>query len=132
MLDDSEDKHFSLKKIEERENNSKKLKGKKRKAETQSGADDFKIDVNDERFAALYTSHHFNIDPTDPRYKPTKATKELIEEKLRRRELEEVVRLYLCLRCSNRLTLHYFSADRKITETGGKWQAEECGIKCIG
>ncbi|KAL0266630.1 UNVERIFIED_CONTAM: hypothetical protein PYX00_009121 [Menopon gallinae] len=92
MLDDNQDKHFSLKKIEESENTSKKKfkKGKKRKAEPEVPVDDFKIDVNDERFSALYTSHHFNIDPTDPQYKPTKATKELIEEKLRRRrEMDE-------------------------------------------
>lgn len=85
-----ENKHFSLKKIEESEKACKKLKkGKRRKGEEINDfKDDFKIDVNDERFSALFTSHHFHIDPADPQFRATKATKELIHEKLKRRKEE--------------------------------------------
>lgn len=96
MFDNETDKHFNLKTIKENESTSnKKLKKKKKRKmpETSVLTDDFKIDVKDERFSALYTSHHFNIDPADPQFKATQATKELIQEKLRRREQSEVSKL---------------------------------------
>ena len=77
-----------MKKIEESEKRKKNKKGKKRKGVDDDYCDNFKIDVNDERFSALYTSHHFNIDPADPQFKATKATNELIKEKLKRRDME--------------------------------------------
>lgn len=41
--------------------------------------------MDDKRFSALFTSHHFNIDPTDPHYKKTKSMDKLVQEKLKRR-----------------------------------------------
>lgn len=52
-------------------------------------SDEFQVNVNDERFSALFTSHHYNIDPTDPHYKKTKAMETLIQEKLKRRNNSE-------------------------------------------
>lgn len=49
----------------------------------------FQVDVKDERFSALYTSHHFNIDPADPQFRKTKGTEALMVEKLNRRQEEE-------------------------------------------
>ncbi|CAI5522566.1 unnamed protein product, partial [Closterium sp. Naga37s-1] len=43
------------------------------------------VDVNDPRFAALFTSPHFAIDPTDPRFLKSSAPQRLIAEKQRRR-----------------------------------------------
>jgi hypothetical protein len=41
--------------------------------------DDFEIDAQDPRFAALHESHHFAIDPTNPHFKKTKAMNKLME-----------------------------------------------------
>lgn len=49
---------------------------------------DFEIDLEDQRFSAIYNSHHFNIDPTDPNFKKTKNMDKLIQAKLKRRPTE--------------------------------------------
>lgn len=94
LLDDDDNKaHFSLKKIQERENETKtskkrrkKLKNKKDKEEDKKVVeDDFKINTSDNRFSAIYSSHLFNIDPTDSHYRKTKAMETLIQEKLKRK-----------------------------------------------
>lgn len=94
MIDDDDDDkaHFSLKKIQERENESKtskkrrkKLKGKKDADKKPIVEDNFNMNVNDSRFAAVYSSHLFNIDPTDAHYRKTKAMESLVHEKLKRK-----------------------------------------------
>lgn len=45
----------------------------------------FKVNVEDKRFSAIFTSHHYNIEPTDPHYKKTKGMDTLIQEKMKRR-----------------------------------------------
>lgn len=44
------------------------------------------VDVKDPRFQAMFTSHLFNLDPSHPGYKNTKATHSILMEKQRRRE----------------------------------------------
>ena len=44
------------------------------------------VDVADDRFAGLFDSHKFALDPTDPRYKETKAAEFIAEERARRRD----------------------------------------------
>ncbi|XP_018319855.1 ESF1 homolog [Agrilus planipennis] len=89
LLDEDDDKkHFSLKKIQEADetlNRKRKNKSKKSESENLEKEDNFQINVNDERFSALYSSHHFNLDPTDPHFKRTKGMELLVEEKLKRR-----------------------------------------------
>lgn len=46
------------------------------------------MDVKDPRFQAMFTSHLFNLDPSHPSYKKTKATQSILAEKQRRREDE--------------------------------------------
>lgn len=46
----------------------------------------FQINVEDFRFDAMYSSHLYNIDPSAPEFKKTKAMESLIEEKQRRRK----------------------------------------------
>lgn len=53
--------------------------------EQKQALQDFEINVNDDRFSALYNSHLFNIDPSDPNFKKTKNMEKLIQEKLKRR-----------------------------------------------
>ncbi|KAJ2617386.1 pre-rRNA-processing protein esf1 [Coemansia sp. RSA 1365] len=78
LLDGAESnrKHFDLKEIVKAE----KSKGRKK----QTIEDDFKLDVNDPRFGALYDSHNFAIDPNNPNFKKTKAMKELLSESRKR------------------------------------------------
>lgn len=98
MLDDDDDgkAHFSLKKIQETENESKTKKkrkkqlNKKKSADQKPMDDDFEINVTDERFAAVFDSHLFNIDPTDSHFKKTKNMEKLIHEKLKRKPAETV------------------------------------------
>ena len=50
----------------------------------------FQIPTNDPRFASrLFENHEYAIDPTNPRYKETKAMKELMEEGRRRKGKKE-------------------------------------------
>ena len=89
LLNEDEDKsHFSLKKIQKQEEVSLKKKRKKKDVEGDK-ADDFQINVDDDRFSALYTSHLYNIDPTSPHYKKTKGIETLINEKIKRRKDED-------------------------------------------
>lgn len=90
LMDETESenkKHFNMKKIEANTDLSKsKRKRLKKKQNLQEiEKDDFEVNVKDTRFAALYTSHYFNIDPADPHYRKTKGTEALIQEKLKRR-----------------------------------------------
>ncbi|XP_061478568.1 ESF1 homolog isoform X2 [Rhineura floridana] len=87
VMDDEEDerRHFNYDKIVEQQNLSKKKKKllmKKKELLT----DDFQVNVADARFQAMYTSHLFNLDPSDPNFKKTKAVEKILEEKARRRE----------------------------------------------
>lgn len=47
------------------------------------------VDVQDPRFQAMFTSHLYNLDPSDPAFKKTKATQSILEEKQRRREQKQ-------------------------------------------
>lgn len=95
MLDDEDDHraHFSLKKIQERENESKTSKRRRKKQKQNKSNedkkaldDDFQINATDNRFSAIYSSHLYNIDPTDSHYRKTKAMDTLIQEKLKRKQ----------------------------------------------
>ncbi|KAM8878110.1 ESF1 homolog isoform 2-T2 [Spinachia spinachia] len=88
--DEAKHKHFNYDKIVEQQNLSKSKKKKllKKSAEPLEG-DDFQVDVRDPRFQAMFTSHLFNLDPSHPSYKKTKATESIQAEKHRRRGEEE-------------------------------------------
>lgn len=68
VMDDEKEvhKHFDLKEIIQ--NEKRKNKKKKIKKDSIQDDDDFEINVNDSRFAALHESHHFAIDPSNPQY----------------------------------------------------------------
>lgn len=90
LMDENEDnkQHFNMKKIEENATMTKskqKRLSKKKNTQDQIIKDNFEVNVQDSRFNALFTSHHFNIDPADPHYRKTKGTETLIKEKLKRR-----------------------------------------------
>lgn len=90
LMDQDEDgkKHFNMKQIEENATMSKskrKRLNKKKNVQEETKEDDFEVNVKDPRFTALFTSHHFNIDPADSHYRKTKGTEALVNEKLKRR-----------------------------------------------
>lgn len=82
-------RHFNLKNLVEEESSKKKKKKKmkKRAAEKEEPEDDFKVNVTDPRFEALYTSHMYNIDPSAPEYKKTKGMKDISDAKQKFRKL---------------------------------------------
>ncbi len=47
------------------------------------------INVDDPRFAAIYDNPEFNIDPSAPEYKATKAMDILAKEKIKRRQISD-------------------------------------------
>ncbi|XP_057329046.1 ESF1 homolog [Microplitis mediator] len=92
LLDKEDEKlknHFDMNKIEENEASSKSKKKRLRKKKTEVNKnncqDNFTVNVDDPRFVAIYSSHDYNIDPTDPHYRKTKGTEALVKEKLKRR-----------------------------------------------
>ncbi|XP_017571978.2 ESF1 homolog [Pygocentrus nattereri] len=91
MEDDDEQMHhhFNYDKIVEQQNLSKKKQKKLLKTNTLLEEDNFQVDVQDPRFQAMFTSHLYNLDPSDPAYKKTKATQSIVEEKQRRREEQQ-------------------------------------------
>lgn len=90
VMDEEEDgkKHFNYDKIVEHQNLSKKKK-KQLMKKKELLEDDFEVNVTDARFQAMYTSHLFNLDPSDPNFKKTKAMEKILEEKARQREQKE-------------------------------------------
>lgn len=92
MVDDKETemRHFDMDEIEKAEKKARKKDKKHRKdkgdGRVQLMADNFDVDTQDPRFAKLYESHEFAIDPTDPKFKDTKGMKKLLEEGRNRRK----------------------------------------------
>ncbi|RAR13978.1 pre-rrna-processing protein esf1 [Stemphylium lycopersici] len=83
--DDSKVRHFDMNEILKSEK-AKKKKGKKAKKNAPIVEDGFKLDTTDPRFAKLYESHEFAIDPTNPRFKETEGMKALLEEGRKKRK----------------------------------------------
>lgn len=74
---------FDMRDVMKREKAEKKKskKGKKKAAELEGAQEDFEINVNDPRFAALHESHHFAIDPNNPQFKKTKSMQKLMNSR---------------------------------------------------
>lgn len=82
--DDSKMRHFNMNEIVKSE--KAKKKGKKAKKNAPIIEDNFQVDTTDPRFAKLYESHEFAIDPTNPRFKETSAMRALLEEGRKKRK----------------------------------------------
>ena len=84
IMDDSKDqKHFDYKDIV---SNSKSDKKRRRTVleKEQKTADPFKVDLNDQRFSAIFHNPEFNVDPSSLHFKKTKSMEDIVEEKQRR------------------------------------------------
>lgn len=86
-------RHFDMREIRKAEKEkASKYKKKNKKMDKKAGddattqhEDDFKMDTQDPRFARLFASHEFAIDPTNPRFSKTEGMKKLMEEGRRKR-----------------------------------------------
>ena len=97
MVDDKnsskEMQHFDINEIAKAEKTLSKKKSKKKLTEREKEAlaakerDQFKIDVEDERFRDIFERPEFAIDPSHPKYKGTEGMKELLEEGRRKRKV---------------------------------------------
>ncbi|KAK5991323.1 Pre-rRNA-processing protein ESF1 [Cladobotryum mycophilum] len=79
--------HFDMNDIIRAE--KQKSKKKKHQKDLKSGnlQEDFEMDVKDERFKAVFDSHEFAIDPSNPRFKGTEGMKKLLEEGRKKRKM---------------------------------------------
>ncbi|KAJ5533214.1 hypothetical protein N7494_009766 [Penicillium frequentans] len=93
MVDDKKAtiKHFDMTEIEKAEKQARrKGKGKgKGKSKQAVVEDDFNVDTQDPRFARVFESHEFAIDPTNPRFKATSGMKALLDEGRKRRHARD-------------------------------------------
>jgi hypothetical protein len=96
LLDDNsaaenEQNHFDINEIAraEKRNRRKGKKGQEKESKRGGLQEDFEINVNDPRFAAVYQSHEFAIDRSHPRFKETAAMKKVLDEGRKRRNVED-------------------------------------------
>jgi hypothetical protein len=96
MAEDKADnvRHFDMREIEKAEKEARR-KGKSKKPKKKTGEGDavqdgFQIDSQDPRFKALFDSHEYAIDPTNPRFKGTKGMKSLLEEGRKKRKVDDL------------------------------------------
>merc|ERR1719300_2164900 len=62
-----------------------KLKKKQGKGEEEaSKEDDFQVNLQDDRFGAVFESADFNVDPSHPNFKKTKSMQAIVDEKQNR------------------------------------------------
>ena len=80
--EDNDKRHFDYRDIVAAETKAGKRKKKKRKM--QQEADDFELDLKDNRFDAMFDNPDFNVDPSNPHFKKTKEMQQIIDEKQRR------------------------------------------------
>ena len=85
LLADTEDgeyKHFDYNKIVKNDNLPAKFKSKLKK----STDDTFHVDTSDLRFRAVFERAEFALDPSDPKFKPSRAMKEILQKRSHIRE----------------------------------------------
>ncbi|KAF4551490.1 Pre-rRNA-processing protein esf1-like protein [Elsinoe fawcettii] len=92
LMEDGNDdkiKHFDMKEIQKAakkkgKKDRKSKKGQKEEDAVVQGPDDA-VEVADPRFASLFESHEYAIDPTNPRFQKTEGMQKLLEEGRKRR-----------------------------------------------
>lgn len=91
LMDDKEthSRHFDVKSVLKDEK-AKNKKSNKRKSKPIAGdvQDDFQMNLEDSRFSAVYDSHHFAIDPTNPQFKKTRNMDNVLNKRRTKLEVE--------------------------------------------
>ncbi|KAJ8125238.1 hypothetical protein O1611_g8400 [Lasiodiplodia mahajangana] len=82
--------HFNMNEITRAEKKkSKKFKKGKKQDEDHGGLQEgFEMNVNDDRFKAVFEDHEFAIDPSNPKFKATPGMKKLLEEGRKKRKIK--------------------------------------------
>lgn len=87
MAEDGDDgvgrRHFNMAEVYRAEKDTKKRKKIPKLTVPQ---DDFQLDLSDIRFNALYHNHEYTIDPTNKKFKSTKAMQSLLHDVRENRE----------------------------------------------
>ena len=65
-----------------KKNQSKKSK----EAVQEKDEDDFRIDMDDDRFKEIFEDHDYAIDPNEPEFKKTKAMMKVLDERNKRQD----------------------------------------------
>ncbi|KAL0930335.1 pre-rRNA processing protein [Colletotrichum truncatum] len=100
--DDGEDAehldHFDMNEILRAEKQKKK-KGKGKNKKNKKGGDEddekvglqegFNMNVGDDRFKAVFESHEYAIDPSNPKFKATEGMQKLLEEGRKKRKVDD-------------------------------------------
>eukprot|EP01043_Picozoa_sp_COSAG02_P003803 COSAG02_NODE_95_length_37416_cov_60.512742_34_plen_530_part_00 len=91
--EDERENSFNMKHVGTKKKNKKKNRSKRKQMEEdddsdapEDGDDGFRIDTADDRFAAIFESQKFAIDPNDPKFKKTPAMEKVMEERQERRK----------------------------------------------
>ncbi|KUI68450.1 Pre-rRNA-processing protein esf1 [Cytospora mali] len=87
--DDGHLDHFDMNEILKAEKKKNKKKSKKDKEAAAGLQEDFQLDVDDDRFKAVFDDHEFAIDPSNPKFKATSGMKKLLEEGRKKRKHED-------------------------------------------
>ena len=85
VMDSDDDKqHFDYKEIVKKE--SKRARKLRRKLEREKSEveENFKVDLKDDRFSAVFQSAEFNVDPSHPNFKKTESMLAIVAEKQKR------------------------------------------------
>merc|ERR1712243_136700 len=85
LVMDSDDKeHGDYKEIVKNETKQSKKRRKKEEKLKKTQEENFKLDLGDERFSAVFKKPDYNIDPSHPNFKKTQSMLDMVEEKQRR------------------------------------------------
>merc|ERR1712136_25292 len=85
VMDSDDDKeHFDYKEIVKNETKQSKKRRKKEEKLKKTQEENFKLDLGDERFSAVFEKPDYNIDPSHPNFKKTQCMLDMVEEKQRR------------------------------------------------
>ena len=85
VMDSDDDKeHFDYKEIVKNETKQSKKRRKKEEKLKKTQEENFKLDLGDERFSAVFEKPDYNIDPSHPNFKKTQSMLDMVEEKQRR------------------------------------------------
>ena len=85
VMDSDDDKqHFDYKDIIKKESKkAKKLRKKLERAKNEV-EENFKVDLDDNRFSAVFQNADFNVDPSNPNFKATQSMLDIVAEKQKR------------------------------------------------
>merc|ERR1719367_1743413 len=75
---------LTIKKLLRMKLSNRKKRRKKEEKLKKTQEENFKLDLGDERFSAVFEKPDYNIDPSHPNFKKTQSMLDMVEEKQRR------------------------------------------------